>query len=362
MPPGCAQPQLVAQHSVTGSALVVVTVPAEGLGWSRARASPLRHGAAGRTPGGVLVHIHAFCSFYSSDVSAEAPRIQLGVIRWLGYKLHVVLATHHGPAEWEGPEVSHFGPVRQVAVVSDVHANVTALTAVLAEIETVGVDLIVSCGDLTWGSQPDETISLMRSLGDRALFVRGNGERAALELSGTSRTALARTAQSPRESWVPSLHSADSLAFVAAIPFSIVVDITGLGPVRFCHGSPRSDTEIVTPATPDGRFAELCAGIDEQVLVTGHTHLQFDRRVAGRRSVNPGSVGLPYHEGEPGTAYWALLGPDVELRQTRYDVSAATAVGVRLGDPGAEVISDLLMSPPSPAQITAESERLVFSN
>jgi predicted phosphodiesterase len=285
----------------------------------------------------------------------------------LGYKLNVVLATHHGPAEWEGPEVSHFGPVRQVAVVSDVHANVAALTAVLAEIETVGVDLIVSCGDLTWGSQPDETISLMRSLGGRALFVRGNGERAALELSGASpttpaRTAPVRTAQSPRETWVPSLHSADSLAFIAAVPFSIVVDITGLGPVRFCHGSPRSDTEIVTPATPAERFAGLCASIDEQVLVTGHTHLQFDRRVAGRRSINPGSVGLPYHEGEPGTAYWALLGPDVELRQTRYDVSAATAVGVRLGDPGAEAIADLLMSPPSPAKITAESERLVFSD
>jgi predicted phosphodiesterase len=283
-----------------------------------------------------------------------------------------VLATYHGPAEWEGPEVSHFGPVRQVAVVSDVHANVAALTAVLAEIETVGVDLIVSCGDLTWGSQPNETISLMRGLGDRALFVRGNGERAALELSGASRTAPVRTApvrtapvrtaQSPRENWVPSLHSAGSLAFVAAVPFSIVVDITGLGPVRFCHGSPRSDTEIVTPATPAERFAELCAGIDEQVLVTGHTHLQFDRRVAGRRSVNPGSVGLPYHEGEPGTAYWALLGPDVELRQTRYDVSAATAVGVRLGDPAATAIADLLMSPPSPAQIMAESERLVFSD
>ncbi len=268
-----------------------------------------------------------------------------------------MLATYHGPAEWEGPDVSRFGPVRQVAVVSDVHANVAALTAVLAEIETVGADLIVSCGDLTWGSQPDETISLMRSLGDRALFVRGNGERAVLELSGTSRTP-----QSPREGWVPSLHSPDSLAFAAAVPFSIVVDITGLGPVRFCHGSPRSDTEIVTPGTPPERFAELCAGIDEQILVTGHSHLQFDRQVAGRRSVNPGSVGLPYHEGEPGTAYWALLGPDVELRQTRYDVTAATAVGLRLGDPGAEAISGLLMSPPSPAQITAESERLVFSD
>jgi putative phosphoesterase len=263
----------------------------------------------------------------------------------------------HGPASWEGPAPQRYGPVGRVAVVSDVHTNVAALTAVLADIDAADVDLVVSCGDLTWGSHPDQTIALMRGLGARALFIRGNGERAVLEISGGRRTA-----GSPREAWVPARHSGSSLEFVAAIPFSVVIEITGLGPVRFCHGSPRSDTELVTPATPGERFAELCAGVDEQVLVTGHTHLQFDRRVAGRRSVNPGSVGLPYHEGEPGTAYWALLGPDVTLRQTRYDVTAALEAGAGCGDPAAETIAGLLMSPPSPGQIMAETAHLVFSD
>jgi diadenosine tetraphosphatase ApaH/serine/threonine PP2A family protein phosphatase len=131
--------------------------------------------------------------------------------------------------------------------------------------------------------------------------------------------------------------------------------------VRFCHGSPRSDTEVVTLATSDERFVQLRAGADEPVLVTGHTHLQFDRQVAGRRSVNPGSVGLPYHDGEPGTAYWALLGPDVTLRQTRYDVTAALAADTGSGDPAAEKIASLLLSPPSPGEVMAEAERLVFS-
>ncbi len=266
-------------------------------------------------------------------------------------------AARHGPAGWEGPHVTRYGPAGQVAVISDVHANVPALTAVLAEIAAAGVGLIVSCGDLTWGSQPDETISMMRAVDSKVLFVRGNSERAVLEIAGGGRAA-----QSPRETWMPSHHSADALAFVAAVPFSVVVEVTGLGPVRFCHGSPRSDTELVTPATPPERFAQLCAGTDEPILVTGHTHLQFDRRVAGRRSVNPGSVGLPYHEGEPGTAYWALLGPDVELRQTRYDVREAIAAGTRRGDPAAETIAGLLMSPPSPAEIMTEAERLVFSD
>lgn len=264
--------------------------------------------------------------------------------------------TVHGPASWEGA-VSRYGPVGRAAVISDVHANVAALAAVLADIQASGADLVISCGDLTWGSQPDETVALMRGLGDRALFVRGNGERAVLEIS-----AGERTPHTPRERWVPAQHSADSVEFLATIPFSIVVAVDGLGPVRFCHGSPRGDTEIVTPATPATRVTAFCAEVDEQVVVTGHTHIQFDRLVGGRRSVNPGSVGLPHHDGEPGTAYWALLGPDVELRQSRYDVSAAITPGAELGDPAAEQIAELLTSPPSPAEITAEGERLVFSD
>jgi putative phosphoesterase len=262
----------------------------------------------------------------------------------------------YGPAGWERA-VPRYGPVRSVAVVSDVHANVAALTAVLAENEIESADLVVSCGDLTWGSQPDETVTLMRGLGGKALFIRGNGERAVLEIA-----AGGRAPQTPRESWVPARHSAGSVTFVAAFPFSIVIEITGLGPVRFCHGSPRSDTEVVTTATPAERFSELAADIEEDVLVTGHTHMQFDRRVDGRRSVNPGSVGLPYHQGQPGIAYWALLGPDVSLRQTRYDITAAVDVGVRLGDPGAAKIADTLLSPPSPAEICEHAERLVFSD
>lgn len=263
----------------------------------------------------------------------------------------------HGPASWEGP-ARHYGPVERVAVVSDVHANLPALAAVLADLRSgPPVDLIVSCGDLTWGAQPDETLSLLREFGERLVCIRGNSERAVAEIRAGTRPAAR-----PREAWVPAQHGAASAEFAATVPFSAVVDVVGLGPVRFCHGSPRSDTELVTGATPPERVAELASGIEERVLVTGHTHLQFDRRVAGLRSVNPGSVGLPFHEGEPGTAYWVLLGPDVELRSTRYDVGPAAEAGMRLGDPGAEQISQLLLSPPSPAQIMDEAERLLFSD
>jgi predicted phosphodiesterase len=248
--------------------------------------------------------------------------------------------------------------VDRVAVLSDVHANVPALEAVLAEVAGIGVDLVVFCGDLTWGPEPDRAVELVTGLGaGRTGCVRGNGERAVVDIARGDRAA-----EGERDGWVVARHSPESLDLIAGFRFSLVVEVTGLGPVRFCHGSPRSDTELVTPITPAERFAALAAGVDEPTLVTGHTHLQFDRIVAGYRSVNPGSVGLPYHDGAPGTAYWALLGPDLELRQTRYDVDRAVARCAATGDPAAARIAELLTAPPTVAEVVDHAERAVFSD
>jgi predicted phosphodiesterase len=262
----------------------------------------------------------------------------------------------YGPWAGEGP-IRRYGPVARVAVLSDVHANVPALAAVLAEPDVVGAQLVVFCGDLTWGAEPGHTIDLVTALGERAVFIRGNAERYLRQLADGSRVA-----QRPREEWMLAQHPPAALDFLAGFGFNAVVEVDGLGPVRFCHGSPRSDHELVTPDTAEERFVALAAGVDERVIVTGHTHLQFDRRVAGRRSVNPGSVGLPYHEGVPGTAYWAVLGPDVALRRTRYDVEETIARSGRTGDPSADVIEGMLRNPPAPAEILAEAEALAFSD
>jgi predicted phosphodiesterase len=260
------------------------------------------------------------------------------------------MVTMYGPRPGEA-RVARYGPVGRVAVLSDVHANVPALEAVLAEVAGCGVDLVVFCGDLTWGPEPDRTVEIVTGLGERARFVRGNGERMVVDLVRGNRSA-----QREREYWMMARHSPASLRFVAEFPFSVVVEVTGLGPVRFCHGSPRSDTELVTPGTPAERIAALTAGVDEPTLVTGHAHLQFDRTVASRRSVGPGSVGLPFHDGEPGIGQWALLGPDVELRQTRYDLDRAVSRTARVGDPAAATIAKLLTSPPSVAAVIEDAE------
>jgi hypothetical protein len=103
----------------------------------------------------------------------------------------------------------------------------------------------------------------------------------------------------------------------------------------------------------------LLDGVDERVLVTAHTHLQFDRRVVGVRSVNAGSVGLPYM-GEPG-AFWALLGPDVELRKTPYDLDEAVRRYRESGDPLADQMVEMLLDPPKPAEVIEHAEALEFA-
>ena len=239
---------------------------------------------------------------------------------------------------------------QRVAVLSDVHGNAVALEAVLAELEPEEADLVVFGGDLTWGPLPRETLALLYGLALPALYVRGNAERALLESSNEP---------TDRERWLAEAHSEDALAWLATFAASVSVDVDGLGPVRFCHGSPRSDEELVTPETPADRMRELSAGIEERTLVTAHTHLQFDRLVDGLRSVNPGSVGMPYAE-QPG-AYWALLGPGVELRRTEYPLEEAVARYRASGDPRAEQMVEVLEQPPTPAEVIAHAEALRFS-
>lgn len=262
----------------------------------------------------------------------------------------------HGPRDGEGA-APWLGPVGRVAVLSDVHANVPALTAVLDEPDVRAADLVVFCGDLTWGPEPQRTVELVQRLGDRAVLVRGNADRAVVELAGGRRAA-----ETPREAWMPGRHSGEVVDWLAGFHFTVVVDVVALGPVRCCHGSPRSDTEILTPETPAERLAEVRTRFFEPTLVSGHSHVQFDRTVDDLRSVNPGSVGLPYHDGEPGTAFWALLGPDVRLRRTRYDVAAAIERCHAVGDPAAERIEGLLTAPPTVAGLIAHAEALRFSD
>jgi len=244
----------------------------------------------------------------------------------------------------------------RVAALGDVHGNADALRAVLDELAHEEVDGIVWMGDLTWGWQPQETLELVRSVPLPGTFVRGNAERALAELAAGTRSEATE-----REEWLLARHDAGMLAFTGAFEEQVSLELDGLGPTLFCHGSPRSDNELLTAETSAERVAAAMEGVGERVLVTGHTHSQYDREVAGIRSINPGSVGMPY-EGRAGAAFWAILGPDVELRCTEYDAELAAASIRASGDPRAELMLEELLTPSTREELIAHAEKLQFSD
>jgi putative phosphoesterase len=205
----------------------------------------------------------------------------------------------------------------RVAAISDIHGNLPALEAVLAEVERERPDLLVFGGDVASGPMPAETIELLLRL-QNARFVRGNADRGLIdEFDGMPAGEM----PGPFGGWCAQQITKPQRDFLASFEDTVIVDrVDGLGRVLFCHASPRNDTDIFTVETPDERVRMLLFGVDANVVVCGHTHMQFDRRVDQIRVVNAGSVGMPY--GRPG-AYWAMLGPDVDLRRTDYDREAA---------------------------------------
>lgn len=189
----------------------------------------------------------------------------------------------------------------RVAALYDIHGNLTALDAVLAEVDA---DVIVVGGDTVMGPSPSETLERLRALPGDVRFIRGNADREIYD---------EKPGRAPHEAfeYARSRLSAEQVEFLRGLPLTV-----SIGRVLFCHATPRNDEEILTGISAEERWREALAGVDADVVVCGHTHVQFDRRVGDIRLVNAGSVGMPY-EHEPG-AYWAVLdGAEVEFRHTR---------------------------------------------
>jgi putative phosphoesterase len=189
----------------------------------------------------------------------------------------------------------------QVAALYDIHGNLAALEAVLAEVPDDATILVG--GDIcAGGEQPSETLTRLRELGDSVAWLRGNADRELFP--GEDGLAPAEFLDEAR-----SKLSEEEIGFLHELP-----PTQRIGDVLYCHASPRNDLDIFTERTPEERVAFLFDGLDVPTVVCGHTHTQFERTVAGVRVVNAGSVGAPYEE-EPG-AYWLL---DLVHQRTPYD-------------------------------------------
>jgi predicted phosphodiesterase len=236
----------------------------------------------------------------------------------------------------------------KVAVISDIHGNLPALEAVLREVQAERPELIVVCGDVASGPMPAETIDVLRGL-TNARFVRGNADRGLIdEFDGKAPAPM----PGPFAGWCARQISPEQRDFMAGFEATVTIDgVDGLGRVLFCHAVPGNDTDVFTVETPDERVRKLMAGVRVDMVVCGHTHMQFDRTVDRLRIVNPGSVGMPY--GEPG-AYWAMLGPEVVMRRTDYDrEEAVVRMRAKRSDDAEQFARENVLNVPSIEQAMA---------
>jgi predicted phosphodiesterase len=232
----------------------------------------------------------------------------------------------------------------RIAALYDVHANLLALEAVLEDIRRADIDHIVIGGDVLPGPMPNETLACLLSLDMPKKFICGNGEVAVLDyMAGKKPSVPAQYL--PVIAWTAEQLHSDDQKRLTEWPKTVSAQINGLGDVLFCHATPRNENEIFTRLTTEDRVLPVFAGVNASLVVCGHTHMQFDRVVGDIRVLNAGSVGMPF--GKTG-ADWLLLGPDVQLRHTDYDLTKA-ADGIRATNyPQAEKFAErYILKPPS---------------
>ncbi|MBS1718331.1 MAG: metallophosphoesterase family protein [Armatimonadetes bacterium] len=241
-----------------------------------------------------------------------------------------------------------------VAALYDIHGNLPALESVLSEVKGLEVHRIVVGGDLAPGPMPRECLQMLLNLDMPVDFIYGNCDLAMVAIAeaksddevgywGTTGGGPLPERFRPDFRW-SAQDVAPLVPVIKTWPMTLSLTIDGLGKVLFCHGTPRSELEIMTRITPAEKVLPLVEGLAESVIVCGHSHMQYDRMVGNKRVINSGSIGQPY--GASGT-HWLLLGPDIQLRRTNYDLESAAARIHATSYPGAEEFVQNLINPAS---------------
>jgi putative phosphoesterase len=208
----------------------------------------------------------------------------------------------------------------RLAVLCDIHGNLPALEAVLREVGEANVERVIVGGDVVPGPMARETLAALLALEVPVEFIYGNGEAAVLEAMAGRDYPAVPPEHRPLIRWMAKELYPGFEPVLASWPKTLAVQVAGLGKVLFCHGTPRDENEAFTKLTPEDLLLPVFRVVDSDVVVCGHTHMQFDRMIGETRVVNAGSVGMPF--GAPG-ADWLLLGSGVELRHTDYDLAGA---------------------------------------
>ena len=220
----------------------------------------------------------------------------------------------------------------RVAILSDIHGNVPALAAVLADLDRLRPDEVLVGGDLVGrGPQGSRVIELIRRRGWPS--IKGNHEDYLLAFRrGNIPEEWRRAEVWSAARWMAAELSPEDVDYLERLPADI--GSARLPEVRLVHGTPRSNHEGIGPWTSDRSMCRHLDSIVESVLVCAHTHRPLERRLVAGRVINVGSVGLPFNR-DPRAQYVVLHGDggeiDVEFRRLDYDRGELLAIYERTG-------------------------------
>lgn len=215
----------------------------------------------------------------------------------------------------------------RLAVLADIHANLPALEAVLADCSRNGAEGLLVAGDLIAGPHPNETVEMLRQLPN--WMILGNNEGYLLRMAaGDAPAAWFTSRQWGLMRWTFERLSRENLAFFASLPEQCVVEYPDLPAIRMVHGSPRRPAEEIFPDRDPAMLDLALEMVSEPVLICAHTHLPWSERRDGRLAFNPGSAGAALN-GDARAQYALLTGRsgrwEVEHRAVPYDLERIEA-------------------------------------
>jgi predicted phosphodiesterase len=245
----------------------------------------------------------------------------------------------------------------RLALIADIHGNLPALDAVLAEIDREGVDRIICLGDISIGPQPVETLERVRSLG--CPVIMGNWDAWFVQGMPQFDGRLGQVLGDLR-TWSVEQFSSEQRQYLTGFAPTVEVPLPNGATLLAFHGSPRSFEDSIFATTPDQELEQMFAGRTALVLAGGHTHFQLFRRFGESVLLNPGSIGLPFRRPQRGImeiAPWAEYGivqhdgdrVSIELRRTAFDLDAFLRKMRESGMPHADWWAGLWTAESAPA-------------
>ena len=232
----------------------------------------------------------------------------------------------------------------KLAILSDIHGNSIALQAVLRDLDARGdTSHIIVLGDLAvFGPDPGGVLNLLQAR-EPVSYVRGQTDRCLVEAHCLSNLTNwgGKSQLSASFSWTAKQLSQAGLQFLAGLPSQQILRFSESHVVLAVHGSPRSDEEYIHPHTSDIELNSMLGDLSYNLLLCAHTHIPFDRVVAGRRIVNVGSVGLPFDGDRRASYALVYLRPggeyQVEFRRVAYNVEAVVQQLLAIDHPAASI-------------------------